>query len=184
MKLHNNTKSILYIILASVFCLNILSFTPSSISKNNHLPLEKAFKFKISEGDLPDWATMDPDKDGYEGTRTKTFYEYLKTLNPAPSRNNVTVAVIDDGFDIDHPDLKENIWENKEEVNGTEGIDDDNNGYVDDFHGWNFLGNEHYLSLEVAREYKRLQKLNIPESDEYLEKLRGNMMIKKMKTMQ
>ncbi|MEO8664176.1 MAG: S8 family serine peptidase [Ignavibacteria bacterium] len=173
MKLHNRIKSILYILLTSVFCFNILSFTPFDKSKENFKPaLTKIFKFKFSEGDLPNWATMDPDKDGYEGTRTNTFYEYLKTLSPAPQRSEVIVAVIDDGFDIDHPDLKDNIWVNEKEMNGTEGVDDDNNGYTDDFNGWNFLGNGHYLTLEVAREYKRLKKLNTPESDPYFRKVK------------
>ncbi|MEP7146419.1 MAG: S8 family serine peptidase [bacterium] len=173
MKLHNNTKAFFYIIISSVFCLGLFSFTPShDLKENFKSSLDQAFKFRLSEGDLPDWATMDPDKDGYEGTRTKTFYEYLKTLSPAPQRNEVIVAVIDAGFDIDHPDLKDNIWNNEKEINGAAGVDDDNNGYTDDFHGWNFLGNGHYLTLEVAREYKRLKKLGTPESDEYLKKVK------------
>ena len=62
---------------------------------------------------------------------------------------NVIVAVIDTGCDIHHPDLKDNIWRNPGEGgldrNGdpksSNGIDDDGNGFVDDFHGWNFSGN-------------------------------------------
>jgi hypothetical protein len=49
----------------------------------------------------------------------------------------VTVAVIDDGVDILHQDLSNNIWRNTREIAGN-GIDDDRNGYVDDIHGWNF----------------------------------------------
>lgn len=51
---------------------------------------------------------------------------------------NVTVAVIDGGVDIGHPDLRENIWINSHEQAGN-GIDDDGNGFVDDLHGWNFV---------------------------------------------
>lgn len=55
----------------------------------------------------------------------------------ASSSPNVVVAVIDSGVDINHEDLRDNIWTNPhEELNG---IDDDNNGYVDDIHGWDFL---------------------------------------------
>lgn len=55
-----------------------------------------------------------------------------------PAEPNVTVAVIDSGVDMNHPDGPKYIWTNKGETAGN-GIDDDNNGYVDDVHGWNFL---------------------------------------------
>jgi hypothetical protein len=50
----------------------------------------------------------------------------------------VTVAVIDSGVDLDHPDLQDNIWRNDGEVAGN-GLDDDGNGYADDVHGWDFV---------------------------------------------
>lgn len=50
----------------------------------------------------------------------------------------VVIAVIDTGVDIDHPDLKENIWVNYEEI-PDDGIDNDNNGYIDDVNGWDFI---------------------------------------------
>ena len=53
----------------------------------------------------------------------------------------VIVAVIDTGVDYNHRDLKNNMWVNDAELNGTEGIDDDNNGYVDDIYGYNFIYN-------------------------------------------
>ncbi len=126
----------------------------------------------ISDGDLPDWALLDPDADGYEGVRTKAFYKYLQTLDFIPERSEVIVGVIDSGFDLDHPDLKDNIWTNEKEANGTPGVDDDENGYVDDIHGWNFLGNAKYISYEVAREYKRLKDLGTPPSDSYYQKVK------------
>ncbi len=67
----------------------------------------------------------------------------------------VVIAVIDAGVDIHHPDLKDQIWINEDEVNNN-GIDDDNNGYVDDRYGWNFLGDMTYETLEITREYVRL----------------------------
>lgn len=54
--------------------------------------------------------------------------------------SSVVVAVIDTGVDYNHVDLKQNIWINKGEIPGN-GIDDDDNGYVDDVNGWNFVGN-------------------------------------------
>ena len=50
---------------------------------------------------------------------------------------NITVAVIDSGIQLDHPDLINNIWINSDEIYGN-GFDDDGNGYVDDSYGWNF----------------------------------------------
>ncbi len=55
----------------------------------------------------------------------------------------IIVAVCDEGVKYTHPDLAANMWVNKGEVPGN-GIDDDNNGYVDDIHGWNFLSTEKY----------------------------------------
>lgn len=66
---------------------------------------------------------------------------------------DIVVAVIDTGIDVNHPDLKGNLWTNKGETgtdkNGkdkaTNGIDDDGNGFIDDVHGWNFVGNNSNL---------------------------------------
>ena len=52
----------------------------------------------------------------------------------------VVVGVVDSGIDVTHPDLIRNIWTNPGEIKGN-GIDDDQNGYVDDIHGWNFVDN-------------------------------------------
>lgn len=52
----------------------------------------------------------------------------------------VVIAIIDTGVDIDHPDLKANIWRNTDEIPNDK-IDNDNNGYVDDVQGWDFLDN-------------------------------------------
>lgn len=52
----------------------------------------------------------------------------------------IVMAILDDGFDTDHEDLQDNIWINEFEIPGN-GIDDDNNNYVDDVEGWNFDSN-------------------------------------------
>jgi cell wall-associated protease len=183
MKLNNKTAGILSLILILVVTTGFinLKFTYHSDNQTNSLLL-RAFKNKTDSGDLPNWATMDPVKDGYEGTSTNSFYEYLKSMSNPPERKEVIVAVIDSGFDIEHPDLKNNIWNNEIEVNGVTGVDDDSNGYVDDFHGWNFLGNANYISLEVAREYKKLKNAKTPKTDPYFIKVEEEYESKKDET--
>lgn len=56
-----------------------------------------------------------------------------------------TIAVIDTGADINHPMLQEHLWTNSKEIPDN-GIDDDNNGYIDDVHGWNFVDNNNQIS--------------------------------------
>lgn len=58
-------------------------------------------------------------------------------INSSP---NITIAVIDSGVQIDHPDLKDNIWVNENEIANT-GTDDDGNGFIDDINGWDFVEN-------------------------------------------
>jgi len=55
--------------------------------------------------------------------------------------SQTVVAVLDTGVDYNHRDLRDNMWVNEAELNGTEGVDDDENGYVDDIHGYNFIYN-------------------------------------------
>ena len=59
---------------------------------------------------------------------------------------DVIVAIIDGGFQTDHPDLKDNLWINEKELNGQPGVDDDNDGYVDDIYGYNFVTNSADIS--------------------------------------
>jgi subtilisin family serine protease len=58
----------------------------------------------------------------------------------------VIVAVIDQGMNIKHPDINDNIWVNKNEI-ANDGLDNDNNGFIDDYNGWNFVNNNNNLNL-------------------------------------
>lgn len=58
----------------------------------------------------------------------------------------IVVAIIDTGIDINHPDLKNNLWVNEKEKNGKPGVDDDGDGFIDDIYGWNFVGNNNNLT--------------------------------------
>ncbi len=104
-----------------------------------------------------DWFLKDPEEDSVMGVSAERAYQTL--LKDQPSRS-VIVAVIDSGIDIDHEDLKGVIWVNEKEIPGN-GIDDDKNGYIDDIHGWNFIGgkdgNVDADTYELTREYIRLK---------------------------
>ncbi len=67
------------------------------------------------------------------------------------SANDVIVAIIDSGVQIDHPDLKNNIWHNTLEIPNN-GIDDDNNGFIDDVNGWNFSENNNNPNPVFAKD--------------------------------
>lgn len=56
--------------------------------------------------------------------------------------HQIKIAVVDSGMDYNHPDLKENVWTNEKELHGQAGVDDDQNGYVDDIHGYDFSNND------------------------------------------
>ena len=105
------------------------------------------------------WHQLDKDSTGYYGISLNKAYDFIKTKK-LKSRQ-VVVAVIDSGIDTLHEDLKPILWTNKKEIPGN-GIDDDHNGYIDDVHGWNFLGgkdgrNVKQDSPEEARIYHKLK---------------------------
>jgi len=92
----------------------------------------------------------------YATTTEKAYNLLLKDKKGQP----VVVAVIDGGVDKNHEDLKSVMWSNPKEIAGN-GKDDDNNGYVDDVNGWNFLGSAkgsvQYDNLELTRLVRKLQ---------------------------
>lgn len=101
------------------------------------------------------WFNLDPTNDKVNGVSTERAYkELLKDKKPVP----VIVAVLDSGVDYKHEDLKDVMWTNPGEIAGN-GIDDDKNGYIDDIHGWSFLGgkdgnNVDADNLESTRIYR------------------------------
>lgn len=106
----------------------------------------------LTDSELKSWAAADLLTDTIPGMSVDRAYnEILK----GRKGQKVIVGVIDSGVDIEHEDLKDVIWTNKGEVAGN-GKDDDNNGYVDDIHGWNFLGNIVKENMEYVRYMKKL----------------------------
>ena len=106
------------------------------------------------------WHHMDQASQNFQGISLgKAYQEVLK----GKTSKTVIVGVIDSGIDIEHEDLKDIIWVNEKEIAGN-GIDDDGNGYVDDVHGWNFIGGKDGKhiddeTLELTRLYKKYNGL-------------------------
>ncbi|HTE45353.1 MAG TPA: S8 family peptidase [Gemmatimonadaceae bacterium] len=101
------------------------------------------------------WHLLDESTDHVAGIASERAMREL-LAGKAPKRTTL-VAIIDNGIDTAHVDLKANLWVNPKEVGGN-GKDDDNNGYVDDIHGWNFLGGRdgkdvRWDTFEVTRQY-------------------------------
>lgn len=103
-------------------------------------------KSSLSKIDKKNWHNLDIEKDSVPGTSVERAYNEL--LNELKGKK-VIVAVIDTGLDIDHRSLSENIWINKDEK--LNGKDDDNNGYIDDIHGWNYLGSSYNETRDMTR---------------------------------
>jgi len=101
----------------------------------------------LTDAEKHNWGHLDLVKDTIPGMSVdKAYTEIVKDKKG----KKIIVAVIDSGIDISHEDLDGVLWTNKKEIPGN-GIDDDKNGYVDDIHGWNFLGDGYDEQLEYVR---------------------------------
>lgn len=150
--------------------------TPKFVLKN----AKGTLMDKLLETTPANWFNLSPSQ-GVEGVRTEEAYKQFGL----PLADDIIVAVVDSGVDVNHEDLQDKIWINKGEI-ADNGIDDDGNGYIDDVFGWSFIGGakgqakivkddtlangyrlikgapEHQISgdsLEVTRELVRMKKL-------------------------
>ncbi|OXB01395.1 peptidase S8 [Flavobacterium oncorhynchi] len=114
-------------------------------------PLTVVKKAPVSENELKRWSHLDLIKDSIAGMSVdKAYAELLQ----GKKGQKVIVGIVDSGVDIEHEDLQGMIWTNIKEIPGN-GIDDDKNGFIDDVHGWNFLGNAVHENLEMTRIVKK-----------------------------
>ncbi|MFD0752006.1 S8 family serine peptidase [Mucilaginibacter calamicampi] len=110
------------------------------------------------KADAPkNWHTLDLKTDGYFGVSLNQAYKLVQ----GKKSKTVVMATIDSGIDTAQTDLKGILWVNPKEIPGN-GIDDDKNGFIDDVHGWNFLGGpggkcDYTETTEEVREYNRLK---------------------------
>ncbi|WP_343705191.1 S8 family peptidase [Flavobacterium sp.] len=108
-------------------------------------------KAPVSENELKRWSHLDLIKDSIPGMSVDRAYAELLQ---GKKGQKVIVGIVDSGVDIEHEDLQGMIWTNKKEIPGN-GIDDDKNGFIDDVHGWNFLGDAVHENLEMTRIVKK-----------------------------
>lgn len=102
---------------------------------------------ELTEAEKNHWSHLDLKRDTIPGMSVDRAYdEIIKNRKGSTT----IVAIIDSGIDIDHEDLQGAIWKNPKEIPNN-GKDDDNNGYVDDVYGWNFLGDAYNEQLEYVR---------------------------------
>lgn len=130
----------------SVICLSLLtSFSSDAQDRATDTPVPN------------NWFTLDAKADGYYGISLNQAYQFLK----GKKSKTVVVTTIDSGIDTTQKDLQSVLWVNPKEK-AVNGKDDDNNGYIDDIHGWNFLGGPEGKcdckeTSEEVREYERLK---------------------------
>lgn len=123
---------------------------PQGVDTSVIIPSKKVF----SEQEVHTWSHADLATDSIPGLSLEKAYEFLKGRESVP----VVVAVTDSGSDITHEDLVSKVWTNPKEIAGN-GVDDDKNGFIDDVHGWNFLGPIYDENLELTRLYKQQKPL-------------------------
>ena len=141
-----NNKHLLYLIATALFlgCGGTADIISTPIENIDTSPLKIT---DLTEAEKKNWGHLDLERDTVPGMAVDRAYaEIIKDRKG----KKVIVAVIDSGIDIDHEDLDDVIWTNKKEVPNN-GKDDDKNGYVDDIHGWNFLGDAYDEQLEYVR---------------------------------
>jgi subtilisin family serine protease len=126
----------------------IASASVSAQEKNSAIIAKKT---PLTEVQKKRWSHLDLKTDSIPGMSIdKVYSELLKNKKGT----KIIVGVIDSGLDIDHEDLKGKIWTNTKEIPGNN-IDDDKNGFIDDVHGWNFLGEATNENLELTRIVKK-----------------------------
>lgn len=124
---------------------------PEGSSTAVNMPAKKG---TMTKEEIREWPHADIYEDSIPGMSLDKAYAFLADKKST----TVILGVVDSGIDIEHQDLKNEIWTNTDEIAGN-GKDDDKNGYIDDIHGWNFLGGDGMDTpeqLEVTRIYKML----------------------------
>src|SRR5438046_193883 len=138
LQLMKTLSSLLLVVAAAACAAPRTIATPASVPAPVPAPVTAAHTAALPPSEPQrNWQLLDMAADGVPGiSAERAQRELLAGKQPA---RTVLVAVIDGGIDTAHVDLRANLWTNPKEV-ASNGRDDDNNGYADDLHGWNFIG--------------------------------------------
>ncbi|AZQ43176.1 S8 family serine peptidase [Nonlabens ponticola] len=139
---------------------NNLTIVSPPIENIDQQPLKAS---ELNEFEAQNWKDLDLGQDTIPGMSVNKAYSQILTMTKNGQQvvrkgEPVIVAVIDSGVDTEHEDLDGVLWVNEDEIPGN-GIDDDKNGYIDDVHGWNFLGDIIEENLEYERIVRDADKL-------------------------
>ncbi len=113
---------------------------------------------ELTEYEKKHWGHLDLLRDTIPGMSVDRAYDEIIKNKKGKT---IVVAVLDSGMDLEHEDIKNVLWTNTDEIPNN-GKDDDGNGYVDDVHGYNFLGDAYNEQLE----YVRMLRLNIGDASD------------------
>ena len=122
-------------------------------------PSTRAKTVPLTDDQKKQWYLLDLEKDSIPGTSVLRAY---KQLLQNKYGEQIIVGIIDSGVDTSHSYLEDVIWVNKDEIESN-GVDDDKNGFADDLHGWNFLGDSDKENME----YVRLMRITDPSTEEF-----------------
>lgn len=111
--------------------LSVNELTQIQLDQDNYVPSDEYFA-KL-------WGMNNTSTDAPQVMGKRADIDALEAWKLTLGDKKIIVAVIDTGIDYNHPDLKNNIWTNEAEANGKAGVDDDNNGVIDDIHGASFV---------------------------------------------
>lgn len=159
-----NLKRSYIIILATLLlssCDSSKTIIPYSVTTDTSTVVAK--NKDLTELELQEWPYADIFTDSIPGINLGRVHIFVKEKKANP----VIVGVIDSGVDIEHIALSHLIWQNKDEKANNE-KDDENNGFIDDVHGWNFLGSDsgrniYPVQLELTRMIKKYEAKTIDE---------------------
>ncbi|MCK0114817.1 S8 family peptidase [Gelidibacter sp. F63206] len=160
MKIFRISYIIILVTILLTSCGSVKAVLPQHINTITTTIVAK--KEVLTELELQDWPYADIFTDTIPGISLVKTYEFLKDKKASP----IIVGIIDSGVDIEHKDLNQFIWKNENEIANNQ-MDDDHNGFVDDIHGWNFLGsnqgNIYHTQLEITRMIKKYEAKTLDE---------------------
>lgn len=143
-----NTKKIIQLSLGALMAISAACSAVKPVSSKLTVPQNLNSKnAPLEKGETENWQHLDLLKDTVPGMSVDRAYKELIRKSP---KKPIIVAVLDAGIDLYHEDLAPVLWSNPGEIAGNN-TDNDGNGFIDDVHGYNFLGESYHERLEYTR---------------------------------